>query len=866
MKRQISLFLLTFMPACLLAGPVDSLEAKQVANVFMHNLTEKSSAKSAGETNFECQKVGNIYILNNANGGWALVSADDCVRPILAYSPDGEFSIENIAPAAKAKIDNYNEQIEIALSSGFQPDDKVMKEWEQLKNGGVRSEATQYVVQPLIKTKWNQSPYYNDFCPTIDGKNTLTGCVATAMAQVMNYWQWPKHGVGFHEYKSQNCGTVASVFGLEYEWNNMPEQLDKFSSESSIDAVADIMYDCGVSVDMDYGLDGSSINNPQKVKDAMVKYFKYSPNMTLEEKESYTDDEWINKLKNELSDNRPILYYGFGEGGGHAFICDGYATENSNYYFHFNWGWSGIGDGYYYAINSLEPIGADGQSGSNSCGTYSENQSAYFGVEPLSGIKDYDLRVYENDLLAYDENGNPMNTLWLGNDAYYHAKIANYGDTDFSGTLAVAVFDFDSRFVSISNEVPLILESNYHTTNDVKFKIEGSFSYTTEKQYLAVILYKDKQTNDWAVVSDNSNLSSMAFFNVNYSADISISSKIAVFDNSKKEEVASQEFTNGDEYTCTVLIKNTGAEDYSGSFVLSLASTNGNIVQKIGTYEQKQPLKPGETHNIMFQDTIDADPGTYILNLAFTDGEKLLLAGAVNGCSNPVFFDVKEEYSPDKYEDNNTIDKAYEFPLEFDSDGGAEIMTFYEEAPYLANLHKYGDVDYYKIELMQGYNYSIDATILNNNDGVIETTADDVIIEYSYDGINWQKGHDYEYRCKHNMDSDDRGDKLTIIGGGNVYVKVYHPWGMKGSYVFGADIFRSRTTPVIESTINAVNIYAYGNKIVVENAMDEIFVYNAMGALICRDAINRVRTEIPVNVPGVYIVKTGGTVKRVLVN
>ena len=97
-------------------------------------------------------------------------------------------------------------------------------------------------------------------------------------------------------------------------------------------------------------------------------------------------------------------------------------------------------------------------------------------------------------------------------------------------------------------------------------------------------------------------------------------------------------------------------------------------------------------------------------------------------------------------------------------------------------------------------------------------------------------------------------------------MKVYHPWGMKGSYVFGADIFRSRTTPVIESTINAVNIYAYGNKIVVENAMDEIFVYNAMGALICRDAINRVRTEIPVNVPGVYIVKTGGTVKRVLVN
>ncbi|MBO7432364.1 MAG: thiol protease/hemagglutinin PrtT [Salinivirgaceae bacterium] len=872
MKKYISLILLTIAPAWMFAEPIDSLEARQVATSFMHSLTEPGGFKSARLMNYQCQKDRNLYILNEANGGWVIISADDCVRPILAYSPDGEFSIDNIAPAAKTWIDSYNEQIEIVQKRGLKRNANISKEWEQLRNGDVRRGTTQYVVEPLIKTKWNQSTYYNNFCPTIDGKNTLTGCVATAMAQVMNYWQWPKKGVGFHEYKSQNCGTVASVFGLEYEWDNMPEQLGYFSSDNSVDAVADIMYDCGVSVDMDYGLDGSNINNPQKVKDAMVKYFKYSPNMTLEEKENYTDDEWIEKLKNELNSQRPLLYYGFGDGVGHAFICDGYATENSNYYFHFNWGWSGIGDGYYYAINSLEPIDGDGQNGSNSCGTYSENQSAYFDVEPLYSIKEYDMRVYDNSLLAFDGNGNPMESLWLGNDAYYRAKIANYGDMDFSGTVAVVVFDFDSRFVSISNKVHIELQSNYHTTNDVEFKIEGSFAYVTYKHYIAAIVYKDDQTDEWTIVSDNLGLSSMLTFDVNYSTNISINSPITVYDNFKKEAIPTQELTRGDEYTCTVSIVNIGNNDYTGRYVLSLANTKGEFVQQIGIYEQNQPLKPNETRSIMFQDTIDVEPGTYILNVSFWNEEGWFIAGAINGGSNPVLFDVIEEYLPDEYEDNNTIENAYVFPLKFDSDNCATVITYREESSraYFANLHEFGDVDYYKFNLKQGYNYTIDATLINNNDGTrYSLTADDATIEYSYDGRSWFEGHDYKYRCSKSLEDDDRYDELEVNGKGTVYVRIYHPWGMEGKYVFVAAIERSRentpATAIVEDAVNAVNIYATGNTIIVENATDEIRVYNAMGALVDRDVARNVST-IRINNPGVYIVKTGVTVKRVMIN
>ncbi len=717
--------------------------------------------------------------------------------------------MSNIAPAAKELIVDYSEQITNAQNTGFQ--NCAEDEWTQLKIGRVRSKLAKNV-EPLIKTKWNQSPGYNDYCPEIDGEKTVTGCVATAMAQVMNYWKWPKRGVGFHEYQSQNCGTVATVFGAtDYEWNIMPEQLQEGffgSSEDEVEAIANIMYDCGVSVDMDYGLsaNGGSGAVPPKVKTALTKYFKYSPKMILERKDNYSDDEWIAKLKKELNDGRPILYYGFG-GGGHAFICDGY---DANDYFHFNWGWSGIGDAYYY-INDLAP--KENGIGANLSGTYNENQQAYFGVEPLWDIKEYDLRVYENSLMVYDENGYELSTLRLGSDAYYYAKVANYGDTDFSGSFAVAVFDFDSRFVSISNEVQFDLQSNYCTSNNMEFKINGTFNYVTDKYYLACLMYKDENTNDWTIVSDDSDLLSMTYFNVNYSAPISINSDISVFDNVKKEKVTTKEFIQGDEYTYTVGIKNTGTEDYVGGYVLSLMNSKGDILQEIGTHEQKQPLKPNTSIEIMFQGTMTAMPGTYLLNVSYMNGEGRSLAGAINNYSNPDFYNVKID-GPDKFEDNNTVAKAYVFPLEFDENDSATVITFTNENNYiqLSNLHEFGDFDYYKFDLAHGYNYEINATIINNNDDVnelIQTTADDVIVGYSYDGNNWFEGHDYEYRSSKDIESDDRYDKLTVENGGTFYVVIYHPWGMTGTYIFGADVIRTQKTNVssIEDVQAEINIY-----------------------------------------------------------
>ena len=865
MKKYISFILLAITPAWLFAEPVDSVDAKQIASAFMYNLSEQSGAKSGVSTNYQCQKNGNIYILNGTDGGWVLISADDRVRPILAYSPDGEFSIDNVAPATKAWFDNYNEQITIAQKTEIQSDGSISKEWEQLRSGEIRKGTAESVVGPLVETQWNQSPYYNNYCPEINGEKAVTGCVAAAMAQVMSYWQWPKQGIGIHEYKSQNCGTVASFFGgTKYDWDNMQKQLDDGSSEISVNAVAILMRDCGVAVDMDYGIDGSSITDLGKVKDGMVKYFKYSPNMALECKDNYTDDEWSSKLKKELN-NGPILYYGFGEGGGHAFICDGY---DANDYFHINWGWNGLCDAYYYINDLTPPVNG---IGSNENGTYSSNQQAYFGVEPLRETKVYDLQVYENSLLSYDSTGIQTNTLWLGTDAYYRAKIANFGDNEFVGSFAVAVFDKDYRLVSLSNEVHFDLLPNECTANEQEFKVEGTFNYAPDNKYIAAVVYRDDQTDDWTIVSDNSSLSSVFVFDVNYSQVIAIGSKITVYDNFKQEEVTTQEFIAGDEYTCTVSIINNWDQNYEGAFLLSLVNAKGEFIQKIGIVELEQPLEPNETVNIMFRDTIKVDPGSYMLNVTFLDSGDWIVAGAVNGSSNPIIFDVITEYPIDEYEDNNTIDNAYVFPLEFSNDR-AEVLTF--DGVHFATLHKYGDVDYYKFDLTLGYDYSIIATLYNNNDGGAQTTVEDATIEYSYDGIDWFTGHDYEYRCSKNFSNSERYDELTVNGSGIVYVKIYHPWGKKGTYIFSATVGRTLIenqggenpgTAVTETSIKDVNIYAHGRTIVVENATDEIRVYDAMGRLVGRDDVHIVST-IKINNPGIYIVKTSNVVKRVMVN
>jgi len=319
------------------------------------------------------------YIFNFDNdNGFVIVSADDITYPVFGYSFKGNYENENQPPAFQNWMNNYKEQIIFLRESKAEASNEIKKEWNKLmtneKNKFVILNGTKSV-SPLLTTEWDQGKYYNELCPLdIDGPGgrTYAGCVATAMAQVMNYFKFPEQGYGSYGY-STSYGYLSANFGTTtYKWNEMVNVINNKPNN----AVATLMYHCGVSIDMNYSPSGSSANT-YSVSSALKTYFKYSTSIQVKSRYSYSNSSWNTLLRNNIDNNRPLVYSGYpsGYGAGHAFVCDGYQGTS---YFHFNWGWSGSYDGYYYTTN-LNP------------GSYSftNGQRAIINIQPGNGYPYY---------------------------------------------------------------------------------------------------------------------------------------------------------------------------------------------------------------------------------------------------------------------------------------------------------------------------------------------------------------------------------------------------------------------------------------------------------------------------------------------
>ena len=221
----------------------------------------------------------------------------------------------------------------------------------------------------MVTSIWIQCAYYNTLCPedtqSCNG-HTPVGCVAMAMAQIMDYYQYPNQGIGTHSYYAEGYGNQTVDFGATtYNWENIPDYLTDYNID-----VETLCYHCGVSVDMYYGTSGSGAY-PSDVVFALQTYFGYADSMQFLNKNNYSEEYWDNLLKNELNHLRPIHYSGRGDEGGHAFICDGYEDNN---YFHFNWGWDGLFNGF-YTLDNLNPRTS----------TFNLSQSAIIGIHPNNG-------------------------------------------------------------------------------------------------------------------------------------------------------------------------------------------------------------------------------------------------------------------------------------------------------------------------------------------------------------------------------------------------------------------------------------------------------------------------------------------------
>lgn len=400
------------------ANPVDTNTAKLVARNYMqqYDATVKSVSNLRISQAALANGLTHLYIIEKTSGnGFVVVSADDCVQPVLAYSTTSGASME-IPVNALDWFRGYNGEIAYCVANNLQPTEEVREAWQSLvsqtdvsRRGNAFEEPLQTmsstaVVGPLVTTTWDQAPLYNNLCPYNNtyGERTVVGCVATAMAQIMKYWNYPLRGTGSKSYQpntNYNYGTLSANFAnTTYDWANMPTELTANSTAAEINAVATLSYHCGVAVEMMYNVSsqgGSGAytlgNYSPTAEWALKTYFGYKSTIASDYRTYYTDAQWEQLLKNEIDARRPLLHSGRGDGGGHAFVCDGYDNTGK---FHYNWGWSGSYNGF-FASNNLSPAG--GGIGTNNSNTFNQNQGVAYGIEP--GTPSLTVRA-ENLLMA----------------------------------------------------------------------------------------------------------------------------------------------------------------------------------------------------------------------------------------------------------------------------------------------------------------------------------------------------------------------------------------------------------------------------------------------------------------------------------
>lgn len=404
--RKIGLFLplwiAIFATYTLQASPVDIQTAQRVAvNLLKINGVENADLTDISST----MPFREFYTFaDNHGGGFVIVAADDCVVPILGYSTSSAFVTKNMPTHIHEWLEDYEAQIrfckqmsnnDIGTNHRAQTD-SIRRQWDDLLNCRSIEPRLLTSVAPLITTQWGQNSLYNNLCPydTAYSLRTSVGCVATATAQIMKYWGHPAVGYGSHSYTHPTYGTISANFGTTtYAWSSMPDSLTSSSSSAQVSAVATLMHHIGVAVEMQYNVsdlggsgsystnEGSNVSNfgttlTPSAENALKYYFKYRSNLCHINFEDYGTNQWTAILLNELDHGRPIIYSGRDSLGGHSFVCDGYSSSGL---FHFNWGWTGICDGY-YAIGSLN-LSLAGSSATNSY-SFNSNNSAVIRIQP----------------------------------------------------------------------------------------------------------------------------------------------------------------------------------------------------------------------------------------------------------------------------------------------------------------------------------------------------------------------------------------------------------------------------------------------------------------------------------------------------
>ena len=550
---------------------VSSEKAKTIGVNFHSHQAKKLDPNKYGNADYTIKSQTTLktvsgtdcmHVYNFNQGGFVLVSADIRTTPVLAYSNEGQFDFNNMAPAAKSWIEeNYMAQYELITEINAIPNENIIEQWSNISKNDFTHDKNNKGVDILLETRWDQNFPYNMYCPVhSQGPNgrVYAGCVATAMAQVMKYWNYPETGKGSKGYFWGDYITV-HFDSTQYQWDKMTASATSISRS----AIAELIYQCGVSVNMNWGYDGSGANTAY-ASIALKENFKYRTGVYYLHKAQTTDQVWKYTLKEDLDMGHPIIYDGDPGTGepGHAWVCDGYQDTS---YFHFNWGWGGSNNGYFFTDN-LNPANLDLNYG----------QGAILNITPDNTPYCNGTTIYTQPDWTFDDGS--------GNNYYYNNSSCNWIINPDVENLELIRLTF-TKFDLAENDVLKIYKSavqnggleligEYTSINRPPYMIDN---WGGDKFYITFETNGEGQAEGWEIryVTQTSDVTTNKLNNINIYPNPAqnkinitgiIDSNIAIYDIYGK---LIKEFSNIDSTTINI------SDMSDGVYFINISNTEG---------------------------------------------------------------------------------------------------------------------------------------------------------------------------------------------------------------------------------------------------------------------------------------------------
>ena len=615
---------LTFLMCAIfaLAAYADPVTVEQARQAALRHIAESSNATGGSakaksgsitltlaKTAMQASPGGGetpLYYVFNRDGdsGMVIVAGDDSMRPILAYTDKGRFDEANVNPGMAWWLEAMAHATQ-SITEGT-----VNAAETRAPTTGGRS------VAPLIQTQWDQGGVFQLLCPDdyVHGGKSLTGCVATAMAQIMYYHKWPvAETKDIPAYQMSNGELIAGANPVTLDWDAMQSTYTGSEAEDdpSALAVAQLMVLCGKSVKMSYSSSASGAAS-ESVPAALKEYFDYDGAAHMVYRDEYANADWEKMIYDELAAKRPVYLSGTSISGtsvvGHAFVCDGYDGEGL---FHINWGWGGMSDGF-FRLTLLNPDG-HGTGGNNGSGGFNMDEGAIIGIQPNQGGTSQEVAQMTLDHFAATEETVTRNSVYGSFSVPVNAACWNNTSQTLSVELGLAYYDESNEMVGepsgLGSYSP---DTGYGLSYDELSMGDG----IKEGTYYVKFVHKVNGSDEWTLMKNADK----------HYLELQVNGTTATIVNHAPQ----QDFVVND-----VNVQGNMSVGSQQTFTYNITNTGNTYTQKVTFFVNKEivsqiglNLDPGATDDYVFSWT-PAREGTYEIGLATGDGTEIITSQKV---------------------------------------------------------------------------------------------------------------------------------------------------------------------------------------------------------------------------------------------